>query len=172
MRWEIGAGPALSPTLGLGGRDSVWEPGLSPGPAPRLAACGTGEQRHLAAIGCRCKHATRRVTENKLSHGQRRCQGTASLLPSAALARPSLRGREAPGWASGVCAPSWAPVRSESTGALAAGHADGLGRVFGGSAGWMRMGIVPRPGHIVLLSHTAVGVKSCQRLSAAPALPQ
>lgn len=83
MRWEISAGPALSLTLGLPGRDRVSEPGLSPGQLPRLVACRTGEQRYLAAIGCRCKHATRRVTENKLSRGQRRCQGTASLLPSA-----------------------------------------------------------------------------------------
>lgn len=60
MGWEIGAAPALALTLGLGGRDSVSAPGLSPGPAPRLAACRTGEQRYLPAIGCRCKHATRR----------------------------------------------------------------------------------------------------------------
>lgn len=61
---------------------TVFQPGLSLGQLPRLVDRRTGEQRYLAAIGCPCKHATCRVTENKLSRGQRRCQGTASLLPS------------------------------------------------------------------------------------------
>lgn len=102
MRAEISAGPDLPLTLGLpdgpcsGAR-------LSPGQLPRLVARRTGEQRHLAAIGCGCKHATRRVTENKLSRGQRRCQGTASLLPSAGQALPQPVGKSDPAGMWGLC---------------------------------------------------------------------